>query len=88
VGATHDVHEDGKGPVARKADGSGICLACGAAVELPEGSLVDVRLAGGPADPAALERPARRGGGGARKNGTARAGAAPARAGGGRRKPA
>lgn len=60
TGAVHDAHEDGKGPVARKGD-TGLCLTCGAAVELPEGTLAGLRLAGGPADPSALAKPARRG---------------------------
>lgn len=60
IGATHDAHEDGKGPVARKGE-SGLCLACGADVPLPEGELVGLRLPGGPPDPKALERPARGG---------------------------
>jgi DNA topoisomerase I len=58
VGAVHDV--DG-GAVARTADGSGRCLACGAAVDLAAAGepLVGRRLAGGEPDPAALARPAR-----------------------------
>ena len=48
----------GTGPVARKGE-AGLCLACGAAVELPDGTLVGLRLAGGPADPSALAKPAR-----------------------------
>jgi DNA topoisomerase-1 len=62
TGAVHDatdaLHADGRGAVARKADG-GICLTCGASVELPDGDLVGRRLPGGPPNPAALERPAR-----------------------------
>jgi DNA topoisomerase-1 len=56
TGALHDVDA---GPVARRGD-AGICLRCGAAIELPDTIEVDVRLAGGPPDPAALA-PARRG---------------------------
>jgi DNA topoisomerase-1 len=92
TGAVHDVHEDGAGPVARKGDG-GLCLACGSAVELPEGTLVGLRLAGGPADPSALAKPARRGGarsGAPRAAGSTRrttgAPAATPRAGGGTRR--
>ncbi|MBM4409169.1 MAG: hypothetical protein FJ038_11390, partial [Chloroflexi bacterium] len=51
VGALHDA--DG-GPVGRRNEG-GICLRCGAAVELPAGDLVARRLAGGPPDPEALK---------------------------------
>ncbi len=75
TGAIHDAHDDGKGAVARRPEG-GLCLTCGAAVELPEGDLVGQRLPGGPPDPAALQRPARgggrRGGGGARGGGARR----------------
>ena len=64
TGAVHDVsdaaHADGRGGVARKGE-TGICMTCGATVELPEGTLVGLRLEGGPANPAALERPARGG---------------------------
>ncbi|HEY6571030.1 MAG TPA: hypothetical protein VIZ22_12105, partial [Candidatus Limnocylindrales bacterium] len=51
-------------------------LPWGAPVELPAGDLVGRTLAGGPADPAALERPARGGGrrGGSRSGGGARRG--------------
>jgi DNA topoisomerase-1 len=61
VGAVHDADE---GPVARRNDG-GICLKCGATVELQEGDLVGRRLTGGPPNPDALARPAR----GNRRNG-------------------
>jgi ssDNA-binding Zn-finger/Zn-ribbon topoisomerase 1 len=61
VGATHDV--DG-GAIARRAEG-GICLTCGAAIELPEiESVIGRVLEGGPPDPSALARPAGRGRGG------------------------
>ncbi|MFN8620517.1 MAG: type I DNA topoisomerase [Chloroflexota bacterium] len=60
VGALHDADD---GPVARRAEG-GLCLKCGAAVELPDPVVVGAKLAGGPADPAAIAPKARRGGGG------------------------
>ncbi len=63
VGATHDA--DG-GPVARKADGVGLCLRCGAPVELPEPVVVGSQLPGGPPDPEAIAAKPRRGSGGAR----------------------
>jgi DNA topoisomerase I len=56
VGAIHDRDE---GPVARKPAGGGICLRCGAPIDLPDGSIVGVRLSGGEPDPAALARPQR-----------------------------
>ncbi|MEW6223786.1 MAG: type I DNA topoisomerase [Chloroflexota bacterium] len=75
TGAVHDAHDDGKGAVARRGE-AGLCLTCGAAVPLPDGSLVGLRLPGGPPDPKALERPARAGGrrGGGRAPGTGRRG--------------
>ena len=84
TGAVHDVtdalHADGRGAVARKAE-AGMCMTCGATVELPAGdqSLVGRRLPGGPPNPAALERPAR----GSSRRGGARGGAGAAS--GGRR---
>jgi DNA topoisomerase I len=91
TGATHDAHEDGKGAVARKGD-AGLCLACGATVPLPDGTLVGLRLEGGPADPSALQRPARSGarrgaarGGGATRG--KRGSASPAGSGSGPRRP-
>ncbi len=56
TGAVHDVtravqketiaaHSGGRGAVARRGE-SGICLTCGASVELPPGNLVGVRLPG------------------------------------------
>jgi DNA topoisomerase-1 len=66
VGALHDTDD---GPVARK-DDTGICLKCGAAVDLPEGDLVGLHLTGGPPNPEALARPAR-----GRRNGRSPAGA-------------
>jgi DNA topoisomerase I len=63
IGALHDADD---GPVAKRGEGY-ICLKDGAAIEVPsDGSVVGMRLPGGPPDPAALA-PARRGGGG---NGT------------------
>src|SRR5215212_2619956 len=58
TGAIHDIHTDGKGGVVRRGE-TGLCMTCGAEVQLPEGPLVGLRLPGGPANPAALERPAR-----------------------------
>ncbi len=55
LGALHDADD---GPVGRNGE-RGICLRCGAAVALPEGELVGIRLPGGPPDPAALARPVR-----------------------------
>ena len=55
------LHETDDGPVAKRGD-EFICLKCGAAIEVPsEGSVVGLRLPGGPPDPSALA-PARRGG--------------------------
>ncbi len=71
TGAIHDAHEGGLGAVARRGD-SGICLTCGAAVELPAVVTIGMRLAGGAPNPAALERPARRGGGSRRPGGSTR----------------
>jgi DNA topoisomerase-1 len=60
VGALHDA--DG-GPVARTSDGTGRCLACGAAVDLAAAGepLIGRRLPGGDPDPAALAKPSRGG---------------------------
>jgi DNA topoisomerase-1 len=59
LGAVHDA--DG-GPVARDGDVAAICLACGATVDVPAAEIVPgARLAGGPPNPEALARPARRG---------------------------
>jgi DNA topoisomerase-1 len=55
LGARHDADD---GPVGRKGE-AGICLRCGATVELPEGDLVGRALPGGPPDAAALARPVR-----------------------------
>ena len=53
------IHADDQGPVARGADGSTICLACGAPVEVPQGTAAGTPLAGGVPNPEALKRPAR-----------------------------
>ena len=65
LGAIHDTDQ---GPVARKTPTDatqGICLKCGATVELPADAapetLIGKVLAGGPPDPEALVRPARGG---------------------------
>jgi DNA topoisomerase-1 len=78
TGATHDAHDDGRGAVARHGE-TGLCLSCGAVVPLPDGALIGLRLAGGPANPAALERPARRAGGGGGRRTPARGGGTAAR---------
>jgi len=78
LGAVHDA--DG-GAVAREGNAGAICLTCGAAIQVPAGGVTPgARLAGGPPDPEALTRPARRGrpAGGGRCAGLARGrGAAP-----------
>jgi DNA topoisomerase I len=74
TGALHEGHEDGRGAIARKGD-EGICLTCGAAIPLPADLAVGQVLEGGPANPAALERPAR----GARKGGRSGAAGGPKR---------
>ena len=54
LGAMHDVDD---GPVGRHAEG-GLCLVCGAAIDLAGlGDVAGKRLAGGEANPAALARP-------------------------------
>jgi ssDNA-binding Zn-finger/Zn-ribbon topoisomerase 1 len=70
VGAVHDA--DG-GPVARNNDGSGICLACGASIELPEQVAVGEVLQGGAPNAAALA-PAGRGGRRPARTGSGRTG--------------
>ena len=78
VGAVHDADE---GPVARKPDGAGLCLICGADVPLADGlDLVGARLEGGPPNPEALAKPAR---GGSRRP-ASRASGGKGRAGGAR----
>jgi DNA topoisomerase-1 len=82
IGAVHDADE---GPVARKADGAGICLVCGADVAIAEDvDLVGARLEGGPPNPEALAKPARGGrrpGGRPAGGGRAKTGAAATRGG-------
>jgi DNA topoisomerase-1 len=54
VGAVHDTDD---GPIGRAGE-QGLCLTCGATVELTaEGTLVGARLAGGDPNPAALAKP-------------------------------
>ena len=67
VGALHDADD---GPVAREGEG-GICLRCGAPVELPASVVPGTKLPGGPPNPDAL-KPPRRGRGGTRAGGRAR----------------
>ncbi len=50
---TGAVHDADAGPVGREGEG-GRCLRCGAQIALPDGSLVGLRLSGGPPDPGAL----------------------------------
>lgn len=67
VGALHDTDD---GPIAREGDG-GICLRCGAAVELPAEIVPGTKLAGGPPNPDALKPPRRgRGAGAGSRRGT------------------
>jgi hypothetical protein len=68
TGAVHDAHEGGLGAVGRRGT-SGVCLRCGATVELPQGDVAGRRLPGGPPDPEALRRPSRRSPG-AKRDGT------------------
>ena len=64
LGSLHDADD---GPVAENGDGA-ICLKCGATVEVEGEPVAGQKLAGGPADPAALA-PAKRGrAGGGRKS--------------------
>lgn len=81
VGALHDTDD---GPVVRTATG-GLCLACGAAIVLPDPVVVGAKLEGGPPDPDAIakgKRPARGGAAGAGRSraATGRAGARRGRA--------
>jgi DNA topoisomerase-1 len=77
LGAIHDADD---GPVA-KGPGGALCLRCGAAIKLPEGSdgaeasLVGLRLPGGPPNPEAIA-PGRRGGRSGRSGRGTRAGGA------------
>jgi DNA topoisomerase-1 len=80
LGGLHDTDD---GPIARKGEAA-ICLVCGSTIETaPEGIVPGERFAGGPANPAAIARPARKGrgggGGSGRSGGRARG---PARSGG------
>jgi DNA topoisomerase-1 len=60
LGGLHDADE---GPLARKGEAA-ICLVCGSTSEAsPDGVVAGERYPGGPADPAALARPARARGG-------------------------
>jgi DNA topoisomerase-1 len=60
LGGTHDTDA---GPLARKGDAA-ICLKCGSTSEVPADAIVPGEAyPGGPPDPEALARPARRGGG-------------------------
>ncbi len=52
------VHDADAGPVAARGKGA-ICLRCGASIEIPAGAEAGAPLPGGPANPAALARPAR-----------------------------
>jgi DNA topoisomerase-1 len=58
LGPLHDADD---GPVAREGESSGICLVCGAPIELPEQIVPGAHLPGGAPNPEALVRPARRG---------------------------
>ncbi len=62
LGALHDADD---GPVAREGE-QGICLRCGASIELPSEIIPGVRLAGGEPNPQALQRPRGRGSSGRR----------------------
>ncbi len=71
LGGLHDADD---GPIARKGEAA-ICLVCGSTIEAaPEAIVPGERYAGGPANPAAIARPARtgRGGGSGRAGGRAR----------------
>ncbi|HEX5828508.1 MAG TPA: type I DNA topoisomerase [Candidatus Limnocylindrales bacterium] len=70
TGARHEGHPDAFGAVVRKGE-AGLCMTCGAEVPLPDAPLPGLVLPGGPANPAALEKPAR-GGAGRRAGGAAR----------------
>jgi DNA topoisomerase-1 len=70
TGALHDADD---GPVAREGESGGICLKCGAPVDLPEKIEVGMKLAGGEPNPDALKPKGRggaRGGGAPRRGGT------------------
>jgi DNA topoisomerase I len=78
IGAVHDADD---GPVARRADGSTICLRCGAPIDVPtDVSPIGRRLPGGPPDPAAIVPVRRSGrGGGAPGGGAGRRSASKSR---------
>jgi DNA topoisomerase I len=72
LGGLHDTDD---GPLARK-DDAALCLVCGSTSDTPADAIVaGERYAGGPPNPEALARPARRGG--ARAGGAARGGGRP-----------
>ena len=56
TGALHDAHEGGLGAVGQR-NGMGVCLTCGAMVELPAVVTRGMSLRGGPVDPAVLRSP-------------------------------
>jgi DNA topoisomerase-1 len=88
VGALHDADD---GPVAKNGDeGVGICLKCGAPVDLPDPVVVGAKLPGGEPNPEALAPKGRgRGGGGTGGRGGGRGGARRGSGtGNGRRRPA
>ncbi len=73
------VHEPDGGPLVRTDAEAALCLACGASVPLAGEALDPGRaIAGGEANPAALERPARGRGGRARTTGGSRSRSTPA----------
>ncbi|CAN5733410.1 hypothetical protein BH24CHL5_BH24CHL5_04720 [soil metagenome] len=57
LGALHDADD---GPVAREGE-AGICLRCGAQIDLPAEIIPGVKLAGGDPNPEALAGPRRKG---------------------------
>jgi hypothetical protein len=58
------LHDADDGPVAKNGDeGVGICLKCGAPVDLPDPVVVGAKLPGGEPNPEALATPRRRSGG-------------------------
>ncbi|MEX1173373.1 MAG: type I DNA topoisomerase [Chloroflexota bacterium] len=78
------VHDADDGPLARKGE-TAICLRCGSASDTaPDDIVPGERYAGGPADPAALARPARAGRAAGGPRGGGRGRAAGARTGGAR----
>jgi DNA topoisomerase I len=78
IGALHELDD---GPVARRADSTAICLKCGATIEVPaEGSVIGLRLPGGPPNPEALASPRPAGRRGGRRSGGAGRSTRPRRA--------